>query len=81
MKIHRWLLLTVSLALTADDPRVRTSANWLLAAILGQVALGIWTLLAWVPLSLGVAHQAGGLVVMTLALVHRFAVRYAVASN
>ena len=28
-------------------------------AVLAQVALGIWTLLAQVPLSLGLAHQAG----------------------
>lgn len=36
-----------------------------LAAITGQAGLGIWTLLAAVPLWLGVAHQAGALVVLS----------------
>ena len=36
-----------------------------LAAVAGQAALGIWTLLAAVPLWLGVAHQAGALVVLS----------------
>ena len=35
-----------------------------LAAVTGQALLGIWTLLAAVPLWLGIAHQAGALVVL-----------------
>jgi cytochrome c oxidase assembly protein subunit 15 len=48
----------------------RQSASWLLLAVLGQVALGIWTLLWVVPIPLGAAHQAGALIVFTTALVH-----------
>ena len=62
---------------SADDERVRFSA-WLLAIlILGQAALGIWTLLAWVPVHLGVAHQAGALAVFTAAIWHLFTIERA----
>jgi len=73
-----WQALTVGR--TADDERVRGSAIWLGLALFAQMALGIWTLLAWVPVSLGVAHQAGALIVLTLALWHLFAVRRARAA-
>ncbi len=46
------------------------SAALLLAAILAQMALGIWTLLAQVPVPLGLAHQAGALMVLAAALWH-----------
>jgi cytochrome c oxidase assembly protein subunit 15 len=62
---------------TADDDSVRASALWLGVALVAQVALGIWTLLAWVPLPLGIAHQAGALAVLALALWHLFTVRRA----
>jgi cytochrome c oxidase assembly protein subunit 15 len=48
----------------------RQSASWLMLAVLGQVVLGIWALLWVVPIPLGAAHQAGALVVFTMALVH-----------
>ena len=70
----------VSMSRTADDPHVRRSTIWLGFAVVAQLALGIWTLLAWVPLSLGVAHQAGALVVLATALWHLFAVRRVVAN-
>lgn len=41
-----------------------------LFAIIGQIALGIWTLLAQVPISLGLLHQAGALIALALALYH-----------
>jgi cytochrome c oxidase assembly protein subunit 15 len=67
----------IRLSLAADDPRLRTSA-WLLAsAILAQAALGIWTLLAWVPLSLGVAHQIGAFATFGLAIRHMVLLRHA----
>lgn len=52
--------------------RARRLAALLLAAVGAQFALGIWTLVASVPLSLGLAHQAGALVVVGIAtaLVH-----------
>ncbi len=63
--IHTWMIFR-----SADTSGSRTSAGWLAAAIFGQAALGIWTLLAQVPVLLGVAHQAGALFVLTVALVH-----------
>ncbi len=67
----------ISVWQTADDESVRRSGLWLGIALLAQMALGIWTLLAWVPLSLGVAHQGGALVVLAIALWHLYAVRRA----
>ena len=46
------------------------SATALLHAVLAQVALGIWALLWVVPIPLGAAHQAGALIVFTLAIHH-----------
>ncbi|MES1991165.1 MAG: COX15/CtaA family protein [Pseudomonadota bacterium] len=48
----------------------RQSAGWLLLAVLAQVILGIWALLWVVPIFLGAAHQAGALIVFTIALIH-----------
>ena len=45
-------------------------AFWLAAAITLQATLGILTLLNQVPISLGLAHQAVALAVLTLAVVH-----------
>ena len=67
----------VSIWRTADDDHVRRSGVWLGVALAAQMALGIWTLLAWVPLPLGVAHQAGALAVLALALWHVFTLRRA----
>jgi len=41
---------------------------WLIWAVLGQIALGITTLVMVVPLDIAVSHQAGALVLFTLAL-------------
>ena len=49
-------------------PRARLGFNLLLAMALLQVALGIATLLMLVPIPLASAHQAGALVLFTLAL-------------
>ena len=48
----------------------RLSAVALLAAVLGQTLLGIWTLLAHVPIELGLAHQAGAVAVFWIAVWH-----------
>jgi cytochrome c oxidase assembly protein subunit 15 len=55
---------------TADDQRLVRSALMLMAAVLAQAALGIWTLLAVVPLWLGLAHQAGAAIVLIVAVRH-----------
>lgn len=52
----------------AIDGGARRGAALLLAAVLGQIALGIATLLLVVPVPLAVAHQAGAVVVFTAAL-------------
>jgi heme a synthase len=69
---HVWTVLA-----RTDDRQVRTSGLALGGAILAQVVLGIWTLLAQVPLSLGLAHQAGAVTVFGLALWHLYALRTA----
>ena len=48
--------------------RTRLVTHWLLATAAVQIALGIATLLLVVPAALAAAHQAGALVVFTLAL-------------
>jgi cytochrome c oxidase assembly protein subunit 15 len=59
------------LALRASGHReALKSATWLALAVAGQVLLGIWTLLWIVPVPLGAAHQAGALVVFTMAIIH-----------
>ncbi|MEM8935106.1 MAG: COX15/CtaA family protein [Pseudomonadota bacterium] len=58
------LWLYVKARSTALEPRARILA----IAILGQVCLGIWTVVAATPLSLGLLHQAGALVVFSAAL-------------
>ena len=46
------------------------SAVALLVAVFGQMLLGIWTLLAHVPIELGLAHQAGAVAVFWIATWH-----------
>jgi cytochrome c oxidase assembly protein subunit 15 len=48
----------------------QTSAMALLFAVLAQIGLGIWTLLARVPIELGLAHQAGAVAVFWVAVWH-----------
>ena len=58
------------------DPSARFTAVCLAAAVLAQAALGIGTLLAQVPLALGLAHQAGAAAVFGLAVWHLHARRH-----
>lgn len=46
------------------------SAAWLLAGVLAQAALGIWTLLQAVPIGLGIAHQSCAAILLALAVRH-----------
>ncbi|RUO98021.1 COX15/CtaA family protein [Hyphomicrobium sp.] len=59
------------------DDRIRLTAQWLGAAVVMQIALGIFTLLSHVRLDLGLMHQGGGAVVFVLAVVHLHATRRA----
>jgi heme a synthase len=58
------------------DPRIGLTAAVLAVAVLAQAALGIATLLAQVPLALGLAHQAGAAAVFGIAVWHLYAVRH-----
>jgi cytochrome c oxidase assembly protein subunit 15 len=53
-----------------NPPAVRTSAMAMLLAVFAQVALGIWTVVAQVPISLGLLHQGGALVLLAISLWH-----------
>lgn len=57
------------------DPNIRVAARVLAGAVTAQMALGIAALLRVVPLSLGLLHQAGALVVLlsSIYLLHRLA--------
>jgi heme a synthase len=81
---HRMVAYVVAVAVvahgmnlirSADDPDIRLSAGLLIAAVAAQVVLGIWTLLAVVPLWLGVIHQAGAAVLFGLTVRHLWLVR------
>lgn len=66
-----WLALCAALVFAmaySRDRQVRLAAHRLLAAVTLQIALGIATLLLVVPVALGAAHQAGGLLVFSAAL-------------
>ena len=52
-----------------------TSAKVLAVAVVAQAALGVWTLLAQVPLALGLAHQAGAAAVFGVAVWHLHVLR------
>ncbi len=54
--------------LVARKHALEQPARLLLAAIGFQIVLGIWTVLAATPIALGLAHQAGALMVMACAL-------------
>ena len=53
-----------------NPPPVRMSGLAILFAVLAQTGFGIWTLLAHVPITLGLIHQGGALVVLTACIWH-----------
>ncbi len=55
---------------SAAPGAVKTSAFLIAVAVLAQAGLGIWTVLEVVPLWLGLAHQAGAIILFVLALYH-----------
>jgi cytochrome c oxidase assembly protein subunit 15 len=59
-----------------DGARIKKSTIVLAVAVLAQAALGVWTLLAQVPLALGLAHQAGAAAVFGIAVWHLHVVRH-----
>jgi cytochrome c oxidase assembly protein subunit 15 len=69
---HAWALARTT---PADAPS-RRSAAVLAGAVLAQAGLGIWTLLAHVPIPLALLHQAGAVVVIGVALWHWHRLRH-----
>ena len=83
--VHRWLAVVVLIYLSGYAIRLiratRGAAGkgrgnrgtWagyaLLAAVSAQFALGIATLILGVPVALGVAHQAGAMLLLTVAII------------
>lgn len=66
---HRLIAYVIAIVVAAHAYIVRDGAALLLfAAVLLQIVLGIWTLLAQVPLALGLIHQGGALMVLAAAL-------------
>jgi cytochrome c oxidase assembly protein subunit 15 len=55
--------------------RARIAAHLLLATLIVQFGLGVWTLLAAVPVSLGAAHQGVATLVFAAALLAAHALR------
>jgi cytochrome c oxidase assembly protein subunit 15 len=58
------------LALRRKAPELVTSAFILMCLALLQATLGVWTLLLSVPIGLGLAHQAGAMLLFAAALYH-----------
>lgn len=73
-RIAAYLLLAWALVHAAAMVRTgragQISALVLAGAVALQAVLGIWTLLAQVPLSLGLVHQAGAFIVLAIAVYH-----------
>lgn len=78
---HRMMAYLVTAAIAAlwfAGRRRQVAAmtgNVLAAAVALQVVLGIWTLLAGVPIWLGALHQAGAVALLTAAIIHADALR------
>lgn len=75
--VHRaiaWLLIVLvpvfwwRAVATTPEPRPRLACHVLLAALVLQVSLGVATLLLGVPAPLGVAHQAGAVLLFAASL-------------
>ena len=67
-----WHAISVVRSDSAGD--ARSSALMLASGVVAQALLGIWTLLAHVPLGLGLAHQGLAAIVTGLAVRHLFVV-------
>jgi cytochrome c oxidase assembly protein subunit 15 len=64
-----WAGLQAIAALRRNTPW-RTTALLLAGAVVVQIGLGVWTLLAHVPIGLGLLHQAGAFLVLATAVWH-----------
>jgi cytochrome c oxidase assembly protein subunit 15 len=83
---HRMLGYTVVIAALAQlawlgwrggAPAILGSALTLALLAVLQAVIGVWTLLLAVPITLGLAHQAGAVAVFATSLIHFWLVRHA----
>ena len=65
-----WALLHAIAALRAPGRPSARMAVLLAVTVVAQAAIGVWTLVAQVPISLGLLHQGGAVVVLAIALTH-----------
>lgn len=73
-----WAVLhAVWVVRAAGEGTLAVTGGLVTLAAIAQGALGVWTLLARVPLALGLLHQAGALVLFALALLHLHRMRTA----
>ncbi|KAB2884170.1 MAG: heme A synthase [Albidovulum sp.] len=87
--LHRmagYLLLALAVVAWAkgrrsSHPATRAAFAWMATAVLGQVVLGIVTVLHAAPLALGLVHQLGAVAVWVLILRARHRVQYPVAQS
>lgn len=74
-----FVLVIVQIYLVASrmgEGRHLSSIVLLFLAVVGQIVLGVWTLLTLVPLSLGLYHQAGAVIVLLISLTHLHSLYY-----
>jgi cytochrome c oxidase assembly protein subunit 15 len=74
--VHRWFAMVVAAAYILYALRFRsigTLSGWLIALVLLQFVLGVFTVLTQVRIDLGVLHQFGALLLLavTLVVLHR----------
>jgi cytochrome c oxidase assembly protein subunit 15 len=69
------------LALKRDGQVLVGSAVTLAVLATLQATLGVWTLLLAVPIQLGLAHQAGAIIVFVAALYHLWLARYSASDT
>ncbi len=60
--------VTIWFFAAARKTELKGRAHALMAAVFIQIALGVWTVIAATPIALGLAHQAGALIVLSAAL-------------
>ncbi len=61
-------IAAVWFCLAARKTVLKTRARIFVGAVILQAALGVWTVIAATPIALGLAHQAGALIVLASAL-------------
>ncbi len=71
----------LALMLRGPTRMARMAGIGIILAVLGQYALGIMTLLAQVPVSLGAAHQGGAVVLLTALLIGLHGLRQPVTAT